>query len=201
MAKMASGKVTYVGSKVFKGRTYWSFKIDSMPDDFFRTGLVEPNFAKGKVISFNYEVTQYGNEVDVASIVHVDTDSPPTAHVSPVAGKPDARADKSNPKDKYWEDKAKDDLDRQKIISYQAATNTAVAIIQIAISQDALPVAGKTKADKWESIRSLVAGVADDLVVTYMNAPAHVDSLVQEHKEFMTLEPSIVIDSDEVFSD
>jgi hypothetical protein len=177
MNKTASGKVTYVGSKVFKGRTYWSFKIDSKPDDFFRTGLEEPNFAKGKVISFDYEVTQYGNEVIVPSIVHVDVEAAPKASVAPKAAKVASESGR-NPKDEYWEKKAQEDIDRQKIISYQAATKTAITIINAAVALDILPVVGKSKPEKWESLNALVTAVADDLVVKYMNAPAHLDELL-----------------------
>ena len=51
----------------------------------------------------------------------------------------------------------------QEQISYQAARNSALAFVELAIKQDALPLGGKNKADKFKELEALV----DKLTVQY----------------------------------
>jgi hypothetical protein len=186
MAKVSGDVVAFVTSKVFKGRTYWSFKLNN-GEDWYRTGLIEPPFGKGQKVSFEFTTDTYGNQVDVNTI-SVDADTPvvEAAPKTAYSGKgyvKGAAKPGNDSKEAYFEKKAKDDVDRQKIISYQAAMNTAVAIANLAVANDALPIAGKNKAEKWESLNSLVTKLAEDLVISYMNAPERVDALVQDASE------------------
>jgi hypothetical protein len=175
----ASGSVGYIGSKVFNGRTFHSFKLDG-DDNWYRTGMQAPEFKKGDVLSFPYEINQYGNQVDLKDVtVMHSADSTPT-ETTVRGNKSYAKKPSGSSRDEYWENKAKEDIDRQKIISYQAAMNTAVNIVQVAVALDALPISGSTKPKRWESLNAVIQGVAQDLVRSYMAAPQTVAELMEE---------------------
>ena len=74
-----SGVVESIGTKEVKTRygmkpTY-SAKIDG---EWFKLGFSKPPFGKGDSISFNYEESTYGNEMDVKSVT---TEGAPTPTV------------------------------------------------------------------------------------------------------------------------
>ncbi len=164
-----TGRVGWVGSKKLSGRNYYSFNLIGVKDMFFRTGTVDAGLVKGDQVSFEYEENQYGLQVDVKSIVKDAT--PSATQNAPAVGKVAT-------KDNYWEKKAQDDKIRQHIISYQAATNTALKVVETAIQLDILPKpAGSKIADKFDSLLAMVEQVADDLVLKFENAPAHIKEL------------------------
>lgn len=85
-----SGVVESIGTKEVKTRygmkpTY-SAKIDG---EWFKLGFTKPPFGKGDSISFNYEESTYGNEMDVKSItIAAGAATPSTAGVASVGVKP-----------------------------------------------------------------------------------------------------------------
>jgi len=164
-----TGRVGWVGSKKLSGRMYYSFNLIGVKDMFFRTGTVDTGLVKGDQVSFEYSEDNYGLQVDVKTVVK---DSAPSAtqNAPPVAG--------VATKDNYWEKKGQDDKIRQHIISYQAATNTAIKVVETAIQLDILPKpTGSKIADKFDSLVALIEQVADDLVLKFENAPEHIKEL------------------------
>jgi len=164
-----TGRVGWVGSKKLSGRNYFSFNLVGVKDMFFRTGTVDTGVVKGDEVSFEYVEDKWGLQVDVKSIVKAS--APAATQNAPDVGKVAT-------KDNYWDKKAQDDKVRQHIISYQAATNTALKVVETAISLDILPKPSGSKiADKFDSLMSMVEQVADDLVLKFENAPNHIKEL------------------------
>lgn len=167
------GVVKWMGGKTIKGRTYYSFNLVDV-DGFFRCGQDEPQIKKGDMISFSYETDQWGDQVDKKSIVVLDEVKEEVKAAAPVKKQSGGTA---VGRDDYWANKEAADVDRQKIISLQAATNIATNIVTAALAADALSLPAK-KAEKFDALLAMVEQVADDLVVRYVNAPAHIDELV-----------------------
>lgn len=65
----------------------------------------------------------------------------------------------NDPKEKYWSDKAASDEARQKIISRQAALNTAIDFVEAAIKAEALALPAKA-ADKIGLLEAMVVRYA-----------------------------------------
>ena len=173
MSESATGVVKWAGGKDIKGRTYFSFSLVDV-DGFFRCGTDNPNVNKGDSVSFNYDIDpKWGNQVDKNSIKVVDS-APAQAPASKGTS-----AGTAVSRDDYWANKEAADVDRQKIISLQAATNIATNIVTAALSADILALPTK-KAEKFDALVAMVNQVADDLVVRYVSAPAHVDKLVEQ---------------------
>lgn len=169
-----SAVVKWAGGKDIKGRTYFSFNLVDV-DDFFRCGTNDPNVKKGDMITFKYDIDpKWGNQVDVKSVEVVD--KAPEQKAAPAAKK---NAGTAVGRDDYWANKEAADVDRQKIISLQAATNIATNIVTAALQADVLPLPTK-KAEKFDALLAMVEQVADDLVVRYVNAPQRVDELTAE---------------------
>jgi len=84
-----SGVVESIGTKEVKTRygmkpTY-SAKIDG---EWFKLGFSKPPFGKGDSISFNYEESTYGMEMDVKSVTMAGAPSPTVGAATPVAPRP-----------------------------------------------------------------------------------------------------------------
>ena len=174
MSEQLQGVVKWAGGKDIKGRTYFSFNLVDV-DDFFRCGTNDPKVNKGDSISFEYEIDpKWGNQVDTKS-VKVSDSAPKQKSAASPSGSGIGR-------DEYWANKEAADVDRQKIISLQAATNIATNIVVAALQAEVLPLPAK-KAEKFDALLAMVEQVADDLVVRYVNAPEHVDDLVVMHAQ------------------
>lgn len=166
------GVVKWAGSKDIKGRTYFSFNLVDI-DGFFRCGTRDPNVNKGDAIEFTFEVDpKWGNQVDTKTVKVVD--SAPEVAPAPLV-QPASKV--AVGRDDYWANKELADVSRQKIISLQAATNTATSIVTAALAADVLPLPTK-KAEKFDALVFMIHELADFLVVRYTTAPAHVDLLV-----------------------
>lgn len=172
MSEKLIGVVKWAGGKDIKGRTYFSFNLVDI-DGFFRCGTNDPKVSAGDTVSFAYEIDpKWGNQVDTKSIEVVDS-APTTTTKTPAAG------GKAVGRDEYWANKEAADVDRQKIISLQAATNIATNIVTAALAAEVLALPAK-KAEKFDALLAMVNTVADSLVVRYVNAPLHVDLLCAE---------------------
>lgn len=160
----AQGVIGWAGAKRYGGKTLYSFKFDGS-DTFYRCGEENPNVSQGDVVSFTYKTDKSGNFVcDVKSIQK--TGGAPQQAASP----------KKSGGTKYQADD-----DRQKVISLQAATNTAVAMTKVAVEAGMLKLGAQGK--QFDAFKAVVDKLADELVVKYMNAPTHVTALLAQGVE------------------
>lgn len=181
MSETASGVVGWVGSKKFGKKNLWSFKFDG-EEDFFRTGETDPNLKQGDVISFDWSVNNNGYKVvDVSSIEKSQ------------AAKPEVKAQGGSATAKA----AIGYDQKQRVISYQAATNSAIAIAKIAVENDMLKLGAQNK--KLENFNQVVTEIADELVVQYMNAPEYIEGLLEASS--ILEEPQVNVAAEDGVSD
>ena len=169
MADSAQGVIGWAGSRRYGGKTLYSFKFDGS-DTFYRCGEVNPNISQGDVVSFEYSTDRNNNYIcDVNTIKKTGGEAPKSSGGGTGGQK---RQSGGGGGTRYQADD-----DRQKVISLQAATNTAVAITKIAVEGGMLKLGAQGK--QFDALKAVVDKLADELVVKYMNAPAHVTSLVE----------------------
>jgi hypothetical protein len=149
----AFGYVEKVTSKEIKGKTYYGFTL-SGDDKLYRAGQINPNVSKGAKVSFNYQEGDYGPVVDLKSL-------------KIYKGKEPATGDVVN-KDDYWRNKETSDQARQKQISYQAATNTALTMVNFAIDKGYLKIGAKAS---MEAYVASVVQLAEEVYNNYQTKP------------------------------
>lgn len=151
-----TGVVKWVGSKAVRNSTLWSFSIEGNTE-FFRCGFTKPNINKGDNVTFEYEVNQYGNQVNAKAIRVLGSAPPqaaPTAPTQQVSG---------GSKDDYWKKKEENDVVKDASIQYMACTNTAVSILKLAQDAGVLTLGTGAKANKLDTLLQQVYLIRDEL--------------------------------------
>ena len=199
MSESAQGTVTWAGSntiktKAGKNAVMHSFKIDNS-DEYFRCGFVDPKVEKGEYIKFDYEVhPSWGNQVEVKSVTKVEEKIVTGGSTPPATKKSGPAKENYEARAQYWEDKEKRDIETQIRISYQAATNTAIEVVRLALEQDAISL-GAAKAKKLDLLKSYVEEVAEELFSKYQMKPHSAVqrglTIEEESEEELTQEESI----------
>lgn len=154
-------KVDWIGSKVFNGRRFWSFRVG---DTFYRTGMDKPTMEVGDNVTFKYEVNDYGNQVDASSISVVSAPAP--AHATTSAR---TVAASSNTKEDYWQNKERAEHARQLVIMFQSATNTAIQLVASGLQCGAFTAPTGSKANKADAFTAMVAEFRNDLFRDYVH--------------------------------
>lgn len=175
MSEQISGVVVKLGTIKSGRHTFYNIQLDGHKD-FYRTGFEKAEVEVGDVVTFEYGETDYGPKVDMKSI-KVTGKEEVKASPAPKKGK-----GKSKQETNYWESRAKADEKRQNTISYQAAWNTATAIISLAVQNDTDPskllttLTGKTDKKKVGNLVAHIEGVAQEIFEKFL----HGDELAQE---------------------
>ena len=154
------GLVGYKGYKDFEnddGSTtrLWSIRLEN-EDTWFRCGPTEPPVERGAKIGFNaiFDKGQHKVYVDSINILAAPEPQKPAAKRKAWGG--------NKAKDKYWEDKAEYDKEKDLRISQMAAHNTALAFLTAAISVDAIAIPTK-KADRLDTLQAMWYELAEEL--------------------------------------
>lgn len=166
------GVVEKVTTKVFKGKTYHGFVLAG-DEALYRTGQISPGVEVGAKVSFNYDTTDYGPMVDVKSIKAYKGKAEPLASSG------------SGNKDDYWRNKEHADVARQKQISYQAATNTAVNMVNFAIDKGYIKIGAKNSLEAYvAAVEHLAGGIYGNYqtIPFNENKPAEPDKEVVEEE-------------------
>lgn len=166
-----TGTVLAVSSKQLQSGTYYSFNVN---DVWYRTGKKRAPVEKGYKVRFNYTEDKYGKQVDLTSVQFKEGEAPKSTGKSYNAG--------GAGKDSYWADKEKRDVDTQKRISYQAAMNTAINVVNGAISNEYLKIPGGKKAT-LEAYFAAIKEQAAELYRDYQNVPENHESLMDTGEE------------------
>ena len=158
-----SGVVKWVGSKVVRNSTLWSFSVEGNTE-FFRCGFTKPNINKGDNVTFEYEVAQYGNQVNAKDIRVLGSAPPQAARSAP------AQQMSGGSKDDYWKKKEENDVVKDASIQYMACTNTAVSILKLAQDAGVLTLGAGAKANKLDTLLQQVYLIRDELYGQVMEA-------------------------------
>jgi len=158
----AQGQVYKVFTKQFGSTVLYSIKLES-DDKYYGTGRINPNVQPGEVVSFEFSMNAKGYpEADVNTISRVTNQSPVSGggRTSPPVS------------------------DRQLMISYQAAHNTAIGLLQTAVATESLTVPGKNKGEKLDALRSMFFALSDEIFVRYQtNAEKAMETALEEEAQ------------------
>lgn len=166
------GVIEQVGSREAKnGKMMYSFRIG---DDWYRTGFNKVTGTEpGYKVKFNYSEDKYGKHVD-----HVEF-KPGEAPPAPAKGSYNRGGGGAASKDKYWADKEARDIETQKRISYQAATNTAIQFVNMAIANECITMPkGKSIAARFEALQQIVQAESDRIFRQYQLVPDLYDEIM-----------------------
>lgn len=158
-----SGVVKWVGSKAVRNSTLWSFSIEGNTE-FFRCGFTKPNINKGDNVTFEYEVNQYGNQVNAKDIRVLGSAPPQAARTAPT------QQVSGGSKDDYWKKKEENDVVKDVSIQYMACTNTAVSILKLAQDAGVLALGAGAKAGKLDTLLQQVYLIRDELYTQVLDA-------------------------------
>lgn len=158
-----SGVVKWVGSKAVRNSTLWSFSVEGNTE-FFRCGFTKPNINKGDNVTFEYEVNQYGNQVNAKDIRVLGSAPPQAARAAPT------QQVSGGSKDDYWKKKEENDVVKDASIQYMACTNTAVSILKLAQDAGVLTLGAGAKANKLDTLLQQVYLIRDELYGQVMEA-------------------------------
>ena len=151
-----SGVVKWVGSKAVRNSTLWSFSVAGNTE-FFRCGFTKPSINKGDNVTFEYEVNQYGNQVNAKDIRVLGAAPPQATRAAP------AQQMSGGSKDDYWKKKEENDVVKDASIQYMACTNTAVSILKLAQDAGVLTLGAGAKANKLDTLLQQVYLIRDEL--------------------------------------
>lgn len=144
-----TGVVQRIISKPFKNKTFYSFTLSGQ-DGFFGTGERKPP-AEGTSVAFEADTNERGYLEVKPKTIQVRTDGvPETASVVKAAGK--SAAEKG-----YWEGKQERDLRNDQQRELGASRNTAIALIDLMLKHEAVPMpktANKREAYLWELLNA-----------------------------------------------
>jgi hypothetical protein len=77
----------------------------------------------------------------------------------------------------YWDAKELRDIDTQKRISYNGALNSAIAIINLAVSNEVVKIGGKA-GDKIDTITAMTRALGEDIFRVFEAVPADYDEII-----------------------
>lgn len=158
-----TGVVKWVGSKAVRNSTLWSFSVEGNTE-FFRCGFTKPNINKGDNVTFEYEINQYGNQVNAKDIRVLGSAPPQAARTAPT------QQVSGGSKDDYWKKKEENDVVKDASIQYMACTNTAVSILKLAQDAGVLALGAGAKANKLDTLLQQVYLIRDELYSQVMEA-------------------------------
>lgn len=189
MSETKTGTVGYLGYKIFQKKKFWSFALEEEDGVYYRTGVVEPDFAKGDVIEFQFDVVKNGKYIN--NEVITDTIKTVGSVAKEVSAKKASSGSKRGAasKDEYWSNKEILDQQRlifetkkQQVISYQAAVNSALAIVSKAVDLELIKLP-KTGNKGYDVFVEAVDREALRLFNLYINAPEIIDNNNTEGEE------------------
>lgn len=167
----------------------WSAKIvDGSAETWYGLGFKKPSISQGDMIEF--EASQNGRfwNIDQKSIQVVQNDVQQNKPVSDVVGSSGG----AQSKDEFWSNKEKKEEFKQKQINWQAARNSAIALVPTLLEQGVVKLPTK-KADQYDA----VLGVVDELSVRFYNDTQDPEAKMGggvESSEFGDLEEEIKFD-------
>ena len=158
------GTVTKITSTPRGARGSLAYSVQMDNGEWYGHGFDVPKFQEGQQVSFNIAYNGQYKNVDVGS-VQVTGGAPQQQS----AGQQPATAGRMNGgntqgggyqkkaggKDKYWEDKAKDDKARQACIEHQSSRNASIALLGVLMENDAIKLPAKA-ADKFDAAMAIV---------------------------------------------
>lgn len=150
-----------------RGNLAYSLQIDN--GDYYGHGFNQPTCREGDQIEFNIDWNGQYKNVNVQSVrVLNQGGGQQDAQPTPQQRQPQQRgAQQSSYKkpaaggrDKYWDDKAKDDKARQACIEHQSSRNAAINLLDVLMREEVVKLPAKAAA-KFDAAMALVDEITD----------------------------------------
>lgn len=129
------------------------FNIQMDDGDWYGFGFDKPAFSEGQQISFEVEFNGRYKNVAKGSAQVIGGAPAPAQQQQPAASG-------SMGRDDFWANKEKRDIVVQRIIQYQAARNSAIELVKVAVEAEAIALPAK-KADKMDALVAIVRELTD----------------------------------------
>jgi hypothetical protein len=154
----------------------YSFQLEDNKR-YFRTGTKKPKITEGKAYSFVADAKS-GN-VDVKSFEEIETEDVPAPKAS--SNSRGSRSGGGNASSKYWEDKAKRDVEiTEPRISYSAAQKNATTLVAAALEADILSFGQAAKGKKLDMLVDFVEQTTLRLAALQLDAPTILANFKEE---------------------
>lgn len=164
------GYVQWVGSKPMSWGLVWSFRLKNV-EKWFGTGKMDPKINVGDHIEFEYSEVKGRNEVNLGSLRKLESSpqvhqgTPSSALSAPAAS--NGRSDYAL-KEQYWNDKAKNDVQKDLRIQWQSARNAAIEVVGVLVKASALQLPAKNQS---EAILGKVADLTEKFYSESIHPP------------------------------
>lgn len=164
----------------------YAFCMDD--DNWYSVGKIKPehkdgtDITDGDEVKFEYEVN--GNYRNVSPGTLKARKGEPTEKPKSTYKKGGAKSGGEDwgARQKYWDDKEVRDIATQQMISYQAAFNSATAVVNVALSNDLVKIGGKAGV-KLEALDALITETAEDIYRKYQSVPDRYEDLMSGNEE------------------
>lgn len=178
------GYVSWSGGKEFRGRMLYSIRLKN-EEKWFGCGPTDPKVKKGDLVEFEYEDSNGGYDVLIDSIRVIDLG----ADAKPTMGNLKSAVPNEGSKNGYWDERLARDVENDKYrkendlkIQYQAARNSAIAVLDILTREKALIIPEK-KGAASEVIMAKLEDLTNKFFQDTNNVGAKGDETVQEDRE------------------
>lgn len=172
---MFQGTVQKTFTNVVRGRNLYSFTLKGT-QGFFRTGEKPVPAKEGNFVQFEADDK---NNVSMDTFCVVEKREPDiipngVTEAPGIKGLASKAYQLSSPftKDEYWRNKEERDIETQKTIQYQAARNSAIAAMDVAVSQGIVELP-KTKGKSYDAFLAYIDHLTDRFFA---------DAKVQKHE-------------------
>lgn len=143
------GYVSWSGGKPYRGQMSFTIRLKN-EEKWYQCGPADPKVQKGDLVEFEYEENNGYYNVFVDSIRVIDLGATPSSGTSGVSGPKYSSGNKGAGKDGYWDERLSRDIENDNYrrgndirIQYQAARNSAIAVLDILTREKALIIPDK----------------------------------------------------------
>ena len=178
------GQVQAISAKQLSSGLYHSF---CMADTWYRTGTKKiEGVEKGYKVKFEFTEDKYGKHVVENTFKFKEGEAPPAAAKKSYGG-----GAKNN--SEFWEKKEIRDIETQKRISFQAATNSATVLVNSALDREYLSKPTGKMADKFAAYTAMVLEETLRLYKLYQEVPENSEGYLAAQ----TVDTAVDIELDE----
>lgn len=169
------GVVSKVYESDIKGKTYYGVFLED-DKDLYKNGPNDPEVSKGDKVKISGVKDKYGykiEEIEVTSKSKTTTSSKKGYNKDNFVSKSGSKTvvnKKAADKEAYWEQKAVEDKVKDRRITFNAAMNTAVAMVNFGLDHELFTLAGKKKNEKWDLYVEMVHSVAMENATLFKEA-------------------------------
>jgi hypothetical protein len=166
------GNVEWSGGKTFNGKVLYSVKVGGT---FYRCGTVNPSVERDDYVVFEFEEERGQNVIDMKTFKKKENTEP---QVQSKEVKSYAKAGNSSSPKRSNTYEPNDD--RQKMISWQAAINSATVIVNGAIEQGLIKISGRNQQVKYDAYRAAIIEEAKSLFKLTQEVPSNYENLIAD---------------------